>query len=431
MAGTAPSGIAQTPYWHDGLGPAPAMSARAPAQADVVVIGSGYTGLNAALVTARAGRSAVVLDAGDAGFGCSTRNGGQISTSIKPSLAKLTARFGAERARTIRGEGETALRWIAEFTGTEGIDCDFRHAGRFHAAHTPEQYETLVRDADRMQREEGIESHAVPRAEQRSELGSDAYFGGVVFSKHCSLHPGKYHRGLLTRVLDAGAEVVPHCAATGIERDAGGFRVQTDKGEIAACDVIVATNGYTGPLSPWLQRRIIPIGSYIIATEELPEALMDELFPTDRIASDTCKVLYYYRASPDRSRVLFGGRVSARETDTGQSGPLLKQSMVRIFPQLADRAITHSWSGIVAYSFDELAHTGVHDGVHYALGYCGSGVSMVGQKVLGLPEGRTAFDGLPHPSRPLYTGKPWFLPAVVSWYRWQDRRENERALKAS
>lgn len=436
MVGMIRPDIKQTPYWHDALGPAPEMSVAPLAKVDVLVIGSGYTGLNAALVTARAGRSTMVLDAGDAGFGCSTRNGGQISTSVKPSLAKLTAKFGAAKARAIRDEGAQALNWIAEMISAEQIACDFRHSGRFHAAHTPAQYEMLVRDAARLGREEGIETFAVPRAEQRSELGSDSYFGGVVFTKHCALHPAKYHRGLLTRVLEAGAQVVPHCAALSIERTAQGFQVRSAKGNIQALDVILATNGYTGPLSPWLQRRVIPIGSYIIATEELPTALVDELFPTDRIASDTCKVLYYYRASPDRKRILFGGRVSARETDTAQSGPMLYRNMLRIFPQLEGRAISHSWSGKVAYSFDELAHTGQNDGVHYALGYCGSGVSMAsylgmrtGQKVLGLTEGRTAFDDLPHPTRPLYTGKPWFLPAAVAFYRWQDKRAYEQAEK--
>ncbi|MEZ5797588.1 MAG: FAD-binding oxidoreductase [Paracoccaceae bacterium] len=209
------------------------------------------------------------------------------------------------------------------------------------------------------------------------------------------------------------------------------------QGVIAARDVIVATNGYTTGLMPWLQRRVIPIGSYIIATEELPETLVDELFPTDRIASDTCKVIYYYRASPDRRRILFGGRVSAQETDTATSAPRLYDSMCRIFPQLRGSRISHSWSGVVAYTFDELAHTGVHDGVHYAIGYCGSGVSMAsylgmrtGQKVLGQKAGKTAFDGLPHPTRPLYTGRPWFLPSAVAWYHWQDARQCARAARA-
>jgi len=188
---------------------------------------------------------------------------------------------------------------------------------------------------------------------------------------------------------------------------------------------------------PWMQRRVIPIGSYIIVTEELPEELIDRLFPTDRMASDTCKVIYYYRATPDRKRILFGGRVSARETDTGASAPRLYQSMTRIFPELDGYSISHSWSGTVAYTFDELAHTGVHDGIHYAMGYCGSGVSMAGflgmragQKVLGLAEGQTAFDDLPQPTRPFYNGKPWFLPAAVGYYRWLDARQCRAAARA-
>lgn len=277
-------------------------------------------------------------------------------------------------------------------------------------------------------------STCIPCAEQRGELGTDTYCGGVVFADHCSLHPAKYLRGLLRVALDAGAEVTGHAAVTDIMRTPTGYDVQTAKGRVRARDVIVATNGYTTRVTPWLQRRVIPIGSYIIATEPLPGDLMDRLFPTRRIASDTCKVLYYYRPSPDGTRILFGGRVSARETNPAQSGPRLYDSMCRIFPELRDYGVTHSWSGTVAYSFDELAHTGTHDGIHYALGYCGSGVSMAsylgmrtGQKVLGLAEGRTAFDDLPHPTRPLYTGKPWFLPAAVAMYQWKDRREFARA----
>jgi glycine/D-amino acid oxidase-like deaminating enzyme len=420
----------QYAYWLDQLGPAPVFSEMPRQNVDVLIIGSGYTGLSAAIQTARWGRSTLVIDAENPGFGCSTRNGGQISTSVKPSLGALTAKFGETKARAIRGEGEAALKFIAEFIDVEGLNCDFRRVGRFHAAHTPKQYENLVRDCAQMQRDEGIESFAVPRDEQRRELGSDVYHGGVVFPQHCSIHPGKYHREMLRVAMAVGAEVVGRCAALSIERSGMGFRVRTTKGDIEARDVVVATNGYTTNLMPWLRRRVIPIGSYIIATEELPQSTIDDLFPTDRIASDTCKVLYYYRASPDRRRVLFGGRVSSRETDTASSAPRLFDSMCRIFPQLEGVALSHSWSGIVAYTFDELAHTGVHDGVHYALGYCGSGVSMasylgmrVGQKVCGLSEGVTAFDDLPNPTRPLYNGTPWFLPAAVSYYRWKDKLE--------
>lgn len=420
--------MSTTSYWQTDLGPPPQTLMEPRKAADLVVVGSGYTGLNAALVAARGGRSVLVLDAEAPGFGCSTRNGGQISTSVKPSLAKLTARFGEKTARAIRGTGAEALAWLGAFVEREGFDCDFERKGRFHAAHTPQHYEALVREGEVL-RKEGIETFAVPRAEQRRELGSDAYHGGLVYPQHCAINPGKYHRALMLAALEAGVEIAGNCRVTGIVREGQSFEVQTVKGPVKARDVLVATNGYTDASMPWLRRRVIPIGSYIIATEELPQAVVDRLFPTGRIASDTCKVLYYYRASPDRRRILFGGRVSASEMDPLVSAPLLRAAMCRIFPDLQAAAITHAWSGYVAYSFDELAHAGCHDGIYYALGYCGSGVSMAsflgmkaGQKILGLAEGRTAFDDIPHPTRPLYFGKPWFLPAAVAWYRYMDNR---------
>lgn len=435
--GALVSGFSDRAYWLDGLSPAPDLPERPAASADVVIIGSGYTGLNAAIETARGGRTTMVLDAEDPGWGCSSRNGGQISTSVKPSLDRLAARFGKERAEAIRAEGKTALEWIEHRITEEGIDCHFRRAGRFHAAHTPAHYEDLVRDAEWQRKHEGIESHAVPRREQRSELGTDTYFGGVVYTRHAAVDPALYHRGLLASALAAGVQVIGHCTVMGIRREAGHFVLDTTKGPVQTRDVIVATNGYTSRLTPWLRRRVIPIGSYIIATEPLPTALVDSLFPTDRIASDTCKVVYYYRTSPDRRRILFGGRVSASETDPAVSGPKLHRDMCRIFPELSGYKATHSWTGTVAYTFDEMAHTGVHDGIHYAMGYCGSGVSMasylgmrLGQKVLGRAEGRTAFDDLPFPTRPLYSGTPWFLPATVAWYRWHDRHQYRRALAA-
>ena len=292
------------PYWLEGLAPASGLETSLPDYVDVLVVGSGYTGLNAAIETARGGRETLVLDAGTPGQGCSTRNGGQISTSIKPSFAKLAAKHGADRARAIRDEGKTALSWIERRIETEGITCAFRRNGRFHAAHTPKHYEELARDAEVLARDDGIESHVVPHAEQRRELGTDRYHGGVVFPQHAAVDPARYHRGLLDAAISAGARVMGECAVLGITPDLKGYEVRTARGMVRARDVIVATNGYTGPATPWMQRRVIPIGSYIIATEPLPETLVDQLFPTDRIASDTCKVVYYYRASPDRRRIL-------------------------------------------------------------------------------------------------------------------------------
>jgi glycine/D-amino acid oxidase-like deaminating enzyme len=205
--------------------------------------------------------------------------------------------------------------------------------------------------------------------------------------------------------------------------------VDCARGSIVARNVVVATNGYTKAATPWLQRRVIPIGSYIIATEPIARATMARLMPRDRVVSDTRKVVYYYRASPDGERILFGGRVSHNETDPRVSGPRLHGELTRLFPELATVRVSHSWMGFVAYTFDEMMRAGQHDGIHYAMGYCGSGVGMagylgmrVGQQVLGLKEGATAFDTLPFDSRPYYHGNPWFLAPSIMYYRWRDSR---------
>lgn len=416
------------PYWWDDV-PRPVLpEAAVPGTADVAIVGSGYTGLHAALQTARGGRHTVVFDAEDAGFGCSTRNGGQISTSVKLSYAALAARHGPQRAFDILKEGQRSLAFMGDFVQAEKLDCDFRVAGRFHAAHNAAKFKELVAAVEKQPKGLEVAAHIVPRAEQHGEIDTDLYFGGAVYEQHASIHPARYHAGLLGLARAAGTQVVARCKVTGIAREGERVRVTTARGTTLARDVVVATDGYTSALTPWLARRVIPIGSYVIATEPMPEASIARLIPRNRIVSDTRKVVFYYRASPDRRRVLFGGRVSLDETDPAASGPLLHADLVKIFPALRDVRITHSWMGFVAYTFDETMHVGRHDGVWFATGYCGSGVGMgsylgmrIGQQVLGLPEGRTAFDGLPFPTRPFYTGRPWFLAPSIRYFRLRDR----------
>jgi len=416
------------PYWWEDV-PRPTGSPALPPRCDVAIVGSGYTGLAAAIELARGGRHVVVLDAEDVGWGCSTRNGGQVSTSIKPSFAELKALHGDDVAHRVCREGLNALDWIDEFIRREQIECEFARVGRLHAAHNEAAFRRLVHELSERPKTLEVGAHLLSRAEQRSEIGTDCYHGGVIYPAHASLHPGKYHQALFERARAAGATVVGRCPVGNVVPSTGSFRVATSTGEVTAREFIVATNGYTGTRAPWLRRRVIPIGSYIIATEPLEANLARSLIPKARVISDTRKLIFYYRLSGDGRRMLFGGRVAVSETDATVSAPRLHRYMTEIFPELAASRITHSWLGFVAYTFDTLPHLGRQaDGVHYCMGYCGSGVSLasyfgtrLAQQLLGKPEGKTALDGLQFQTRPMYVGKPWFLPMAVAYYKIRDR----------
>jgi len=423
-------GMKTDPYWWDEA-PRPVLpDVPLPAKADVVIVGAGYTGLSAALVLARAGRSVLVLEADEVGRGCSSRNGGQLGFGLKPGIDGLRERYGQQRGDAMFRESIGALAFLREFIEREQIRCHLKQGGRFIGAHRPVHYEALARRMEKLEREFGIPAHAVPKERVAEETASGAYHGGGVIENHCALQPALYLFGLLERVQAAGTTVLSRTPATGLRREAQGFTVATPRGNVAARDVIVATNGYTREhgVSPDLRRRIVPIGSYMLATEPVDKAVMDRIFPKDRVTSDTRQVVLYYRASPDRTRVVFGGRVAVFEADPAVSGPKLHAVMAGIFPELAKVRISHTWMGFVAFTFDHLPHIGAIDGVHYAMGYCGSGVPMgtffghkVAHKVLGSAEGRTAFDDLPFETRPLYDGTPWFLAGAVLYYKFLDR----------
>lgn len=416
------------PYWWD-LTPRPTLPPTAlPGETDVLVVGSGYTGLHCALQTARAGRSTIVIDAEDAGWGCSTRNGGQISGEIKPGYDELRKLYGDGKAVALISEARHALDWLGEFVREQGLECDYRHCGRFLAAHNPRQFDQLVARAQRQVPGLEQELRIVEQRDQASEIDSEYYHGGLVIERHCGLDPAKYHQGLLQRVQENSAQVISHCAALDVERVSGGFEVRTSRGTIRTRELVVATNGYTGTVSPWQRRRIIPIGSYMLATEPLSPERAERLMPANRVFSDTRKIVVYFRRSPDGRRVLFGGRVSVFESDPVRSLPALRQEMLRIFPQLEDVRISHTWMGFVGYSFDNLPHLGVQGGIHYAMGYCGSGICLasyfghrIGQQLLGKAEGHSAFNEPRFQTRPLYSGKPWFLASAVRYYQLLDR----------
>ncbi|MEZ5925250.1 MAG: FAD-binding oxidoreductase [Hyphomicrobiaceae bacterium] len=421
------SSIKTTPYWWEDV-PRPAPTTGAlPKSVDVAVIGSGYTGLSAARETAEAGRSTLVIDAEDLGFGCSSRNGGQISTSLKPTFDDLRGRYNEDIAFRIRREGIEGLAFLKDLIKTRGIDCDLRVTGRFHGAHAEKYFKDLVDAAKSQPKGLEVAMEIVPRREQRQEIASDRYHGGVIFPAHGHLHPAKLHQGLMKLAEEAGARFASHCPVQAIERSGQGFLLRTPRGDVAARDVLIATNGYSGPLSPWHRRRVIPIGSYILATEPL-EGGAGRYIPKDRAVSDSKRIVVYFRQSPDGQRILFGGRARLSEKDPVVALPALHSLMTDIYPELSGIRVTHTWVGFVAYTFDTLPHMGKHEGLWYCMGYCGSGVNLatyfgtrIGQQMLGRSEGKTALDGLAFPTRPLYGGTPWFLAPSVGVYRVLDR----------
>ncbi|MCP3689642.1 MAG: FAD-binding oxidoreductase [Gammaproteobacteria bacterium] len=416
------------PYWWDDTPQPVSILQSLPKKVDVLVVGSGYTGLNCAIQTARGGRDTLVIDSQSLGWGCSARNGGQISGEIKPGYAQLKRKYGEDKAFALTQEARIALDWVQQFIHEEQIDCDLRPCGRFNAAHSPRQFRRLVEYAENQP--SGLEQDLiiVDRQHQASEIDSDFYHGGLVIPAHSSLDPAKYHQGLYQRAIDSGCNAIGDCEALHIERQHKGFIVTTSIGKLEARNIVIATSGYTGPVSPWQRRRLIPIGSYMLATEELDAALVQQLLPQDRVFSDTRKLVVYFRRSPDSKQILFGGRVSVFESDPVKSASALRQEMLRILPQLSTARLSHAWMGFVGFSFDYLPHLGEQDGIYYAMGYCGSGICLasyfgnrLGRQLLGDAEARIAFNDVDFPTRPFYNGRPWFLAAAVQYYQLRDR----------
>lgn len=365
-----------TPYWWEAA-PPETSAAPLPANVDVAIVGSGYCGLSAAAEAALHGARVAVLDAAEIGAGGSTRSGGMVSSGQKLALTNAIRGVSADRLTRLMQESMASFDYLKRLVADESLDADLNITGRFFGAYTPAHFNVLRRQGQLLHDKTGVTVHVIEREAQRAIIGSDYYYGGILVDEYGGLHTAKYHRALRDLARRRGATLHSHAAVQCIERDGAQFRVHTVRGTLEARRVLVATNGYTGALLPFFARRVLPVASYQIATETLPEGLMDALNPGRRMISDSKRNLFYTRPSPDGTRMIFGSRPSIRELNEREAARRLYAKLVQLWPALRDMRITHAWKGYVAMTHDKLAHVGVHDGIHYALGCNGNGVALM------------------------------------------------------
>ena len=405
-----------------------------PETADVVVIGAGFTGLSAARTLAKKGARVVVLEGETIGWGASSRNGGMVLTGMKLGVNKLISMYGPEKTRQMYAESLASIDCVEQVVREEGIECEFSRCGHLEVACKQSHFDCYARQADVIQREFNHQIRVIQRHDLRAEIGSDIYYGGMVDEVSAGLNPAQYVAGLGAAAMRAGACVFEGTHVESVERasrqGAHGWTVRTSRGSIWAKDVFVGTSGYTGAATPALRKKLIPIGSFIIATEVLPDALARELSPRNRMIYDSKNYLYYYRLTPD-NRMLFGGRAAFFPESEGtvrESAEILRRGMIDVYPQLRDTKVEFVWGGTLDFAFDIMPHAGQLDGIYYAVGYAGHGVAMAtyqGQLMAeriagGKPD--NPFDGIPFPGAPLglYAGRPWFLPFAGMYYKFLD-----------
>jgi glycine/D-amino acid oxidase-like deaminating enzyme len=405
-----------------------------PETVDVAVIGAGFTGLSAARTLAMRGARVAVLEGETIGWGASSRNGGMVLTGMKLGVNKLISMYGRERTQRMYAASLASIDCVEQIVREEKIDCDFSRCGHLEVACKQKHFDDYARQVEVIAREFKHQLRVVQKGELGAEIGSNIYYGGMVDEVSAGLNPARYVAGLGRAAVMAGAEVCEHTRVENMQRETrqgeAGWKITTSKGALWAREIFVGTSGYTSRATPGLQKKIIPIGSFIITTEVLPEPLARELSPRNRMIYDSKNYLYYYRLTPD-GRMLFGGRAAffpENDQTVRRSVDILRRGMIDVYPQLRDAKIEYVWGGTLDFAFDIMPHAGQMDGMYYAVGYAGHGVAMAtyqGQKIAQLMAGdkpENPFVGISFPGAPLglYNGKPWFLPFAGAWYKFLD-----------
>jgi glycine/D-amino acid oxidase-like deaminating enzyme len=354
-----------------------------------------------------------------------------VLTGLKLGVNKLISMYGRDLTRRMYAASLETISCVESIVKEEDIACDFARTGHLEVACKQTHFDDYARQVEVIAREFNHQLRVVQRRELRSEIGSDIYYGGMVDEISAGLNPARYVAGLGAAAMQAGACVYERTKLQAIDREsrngAPGFKLTTSRGNFWASNVLIGTSGYTGGATPALRKKIIPIGSYIITTEVLPDALARELSPRNRQIYDSKNYLYYYRLTPD-NRMLFGGRAAffPESGDTiRKSAEILRRGMIDVYPQLRNTKVEYVWGGTLDFCFDIMPHAGQIGGIYFALGYAGHGVAMAtwqGQKMAEwIATGKTdnPFTEIPFPGAPLglYNGSPWFLPFAGMYYK--------------
>ncbi|RWB51563.1 FAD-binding oxidoreductase [Mesorhizobium sp.] len=417
-------------YWHD---TAPVFSGGAQGAVeghyDAAIIGGGFTGLAAARQLAKAGAKVAVLEAERVGWGASGRNGGHLNNGLAHSYLSAKAELGKERAIALYRALDDSVDTIEALVAEEGIDCNFRRAGKLKLASKPQHFEAIARNFEAIHAEVDPDTALLSPADLKSEVGSP-FHGAMLSKKSAMMHMGRYVTGLASAAARYGAVIHENATVKDRKQTGKKHELTTSRGRLSADNVLVATGAYTTPNFGYFRRRIISVGSFIIATRPLSKAEITATMPGNRTCVTSMNIGNYFRLSPD-NRLIFGGRArfsaTSDQRSDAKSGQILRASLAAIFPQLARVEIDYCWGGLVDMTKDRFPRAGYHDGVWYAMGYSGHGAQLSTQlgmimadAILGR-EDRNPMKGVEWPAIPGYSGKPWFLPMVGLYYKALDR----------
>jgi glycine/D-amino acid oxidase-like deaminating enzyme len=419
--------VNQTPFWIDEHPRPRNITSELPTEADVVIIGSGLTGLTAALRLARGGKSVVVVDSGEIASGASSINGGMVSPDIKAGIQVVFAEHGPELGREMWQATVRSVDIVSDLAATEAIDAQIVRGGIAALGSNEATRVRFERSVAWYRENVGVEWEVLGTDRIGEVVGGEHFTSALFEPEGIGIQPARFVFGIAERAALAGAILVEHCEASSFETGGSGFRVQTSKGYVKAGDVVLATNGYTTDQpSPALARKVVPVGSYIIVTEPIGDRAA-AMFPRGSMTYTKKRLLNYMRRTPD-DRILIGGRRNLHPgLDLGESGADLRRQLLGFFPGLADVPISHVWGGKLGVPFDLIPHMGQVDGAWYALGYAGHGVglsTLMGHELGGMLLGEeppSVFTKVPHPRRFYYRGSPWFLTPASVMYRALDR----------